>query len=56
MQRKLSDTPRIVFVDFDDKPIDFHNTLTRKPEKLSPKEKTLQDYFKALYSTGISEV
>lgn len=49
--RKLSDTPKIVFVGFDDKPVDLAQTMI-KQAKLSPKEQALQDYFKALYTVG----
>ena len=50
--RKLSDTPKIIFVGFDDKPIDIGQTLQKKIIDQSPKEKQLADYFKALYNVG----
>lgn len=52
MQRKLSDTPKIVFVGFDDKPIDLAQTMIKKSKDVSPKEAALRDYFKAMYSVG----
>ena len=50
--RKLSDTPKIVFVGFDDKPIDMSRALTKKVNDKSPKEQALSNYFKALYNVG----
>lgn len=50
--RKLSDTPKIIFVGMDDKPIDMAQTMLRKSQDLSQKELQLRDYFKALYSVG----
>jgi hypothetical protein len=50
---KLSDTPKIVFVGFDEKPMDLAQTMIKK-SNLSPKEQALQDYFKALYTVGES--
>ena len=50
--RKLSDTPKIIFVGFDDKPIDLAQTMIKKSQDISPKEAALRDYFKALYAVG----
>lgn len=50
--RELSNVPKIIFVGFDDKPIDLAQTMLRKSQDLSPKELQLRDYFKALYSVG----
>lgn len=50
--RKLSDTPKIIFVGFDDKPIDMGRTLTKKLDTMSPAEQQLANYFKALYKCG----
>ena len=50
--RKLSDTPKIVFVGFDDKPIDMSRALTKKVNDQSPKEQALTNYFKTLYNVG----
>ena len=50
--RELSNTPKIVFVGFDDKPIDMAQTMLRKSQDISPKELQLRDYFKALYFVG----
>jgi hypothetical protein len=52
--RELSNTPKIVFVGFDDKPVDLVQTMFKK-SKLSPKEQALQDYFKSLYTVGESK-
>lgn len=49
--RKLSDTPKIIFVGFDDKPIDMAQTMIKR-SKLSPAEEALQNYFKSLYTVG----
>ena len=50
----LSNTPKIIFVGFDDKPVDLHQALTKRVtlQEQSVKEKQLADYFKALYSVG----
>lgn len=50
--RELSDTPKIVFVGFDDKPIDLAQTMIKKSKNVSPKEAALRDYFKAMYTVG----
>lgn len=50
--RKLSDKPRIVFVGFDDKPIDMSQSLTKRKENKTPAETALSNYFKALYNVG----
>ena len=50
--RKLSDTPKIIFVGFDDKPIDMAQTLTKKIKTMSPAELALANYFKSLYNCG----
>lgn len=50
--RKLSDTPKIVFVGFDDKPVDPAHVMIKKSQDISPKEAALRDYFKAIYSVG----
>lgn len=49
--RKLSDTPKIVFVGMDDKPIDLAQTMIKR-SKLSPTEEALQTYLKSLYTVG----
>jgi hypothetical protein len=50
----LSNTPKIVFVGFDDKPIDLAQSLTKRVslQEQSTAEKQLADYFKALYLSG----
>ena len=50
--RKLSDTPKIIFVGFDDKPIDMGQTLHKKIKTMSPAEQALTNYFKSLYNVG----
>ena len=52
--RKLSDTPKIIFVGFDDKPVDLAQAMTKRVtlQEQSVKEKQLADYFKALYHVG----
>lgn len=50
--RKLSDTPKIVFVGFDDKPIDMGQSLTKRIQEKSTTEIALSNYFKSLYSLG----
>ena len=49
--RKLSDTPKIIFVGFDDKPLDLAQTMIKK-SKLSPAEESLQNYLKSMYTIG----
>lgn len=53
----LSNTPKIIFVGFDDKPVDLHQALTKQValQEQSVKEKQLADYFKALYQCGESK-
>ena len=50
--RELSNTPKIIFVGFDDKPIDMAQTLQKKIKALSASELALSNYFKALYNVG----
>ena len=50
--RKLSDTPKIIFVGFDDKPIDMSKTLTKQIKLQSAAEISLSNYFKSLYHVG----
>ena len=50
--RKLSDTPKIIFVGFDDKPIDMSKTLTKQIKLQSAAEIALSNYFKSLYHVG----
>lgn len=50
--RKLSDTPKIIFVGMDDKPINMGRTLTKQIKTMSPAEQALTNYFKALYNVG----
>jgi hypothetical protein len=52
MQRKLSGTPKIVFVGFDDKPIDLAHSLTKRINEKSTSETALSNYFKVLYNVG----
>lgn len=50
----LSNTPKIIFVGFDDKPIDMAQSLQKRVtlQEQSTAEKQLADYFKALYLSG----
>ena len=50
--RKLADMPKIIFVGFDDKPIDMGQSLTKRIKTMSPAEQALSNYFKALYNVG----
>lgn len=50
--RKLLDTPKIIFVGFDDKPIDIGQSLTKRIQEKSTAEMALSNYFKSLYSLG----
>lgn len=52
--RELSNTPKIIFVGVDDKPINLAQTLTKRAtlQDISVAEKQLADYFKALYYVG----
>lgn len=50
----LSNTPKIVFVGIDEKPIDLVQALTKRVtlQEQSAAERQLADYFKALYNVG----
>jgi len=50
--RKLSDTPKIIFVGFDNKPIDMSRTLSKQIKSQSAAEIALSNYFKSLYHVG----
>ena len=50
--RKLSDSPKIIFVGFDDKPIDLGQSLTKRTKEKSASEIALSNYFKSLYNVG----
>ena len=50
--RKLSDSPKIIFVGFDDKPIDIAQSLTKRIKEKSASEIALSNYFKSLYNVG----
>lgn len=50
--RKLSDSPKIIFVGFDDKPVDMSRTLTKQIKSQSATEIALSNYYKSLYHVG----
>ena len=50
--RELSNTPKIIFVGFDDQQIDMAQTLQKKIKTLSTSEIALSNYFKSLYHVG----
>ena len=50
--RELSNTPKIIFVGFDDKQIDLAQSLQKKIKTMSTAELQLANYFKALYNVG----
>ena len=48
----LSNTPKIIFVGFDDKPIDLSKSLQKRIKEKSVNEIALENYFKSLYHLG----
>lgn len=50
--RKLSDSPKIIFVGFDDKPVDMSRTLTKQIKSQSAAEIALSNYLKSIYHVG----
>lgn len=48
----LSNTPKIIFVGFDDKPIDMAQSLQKRIKEKSVNEIALENYFKSLYNLG----
>jgi hypothetical protein len=50
----LDNKPKIIFIGFDDKPIDLAQSLTKRVtlQEQSTAERQLSDYFKALYNVG----
>lgn len=50
--RELSNAPKIIFIGFNDKPIDLSQALQKKINTLSASELALSNYFKALYNVG----